>query len=85
VPPRGIVGIGTILAAPHASPHWDPEHAAQGKTMTCVDICFSRLAPEPFLPVAQIEPLLPDDVKLFTQSPCIVVPEEVADRLLDQC
>lgn len=84
VPPKGIVGVGTIVREPYEHRHWNQSRAAQGEQAMFVDIRFSRLAQEPLLTAEKLADILPADMKLFTQTPCISVPEEVADQILDQ-
>jgi hypothetical protein len=46
--PRGIVGSGTILSEPYATPHWD---RTPGKTTKTVDVEFDRVIdPDQVLP-----------------------------------
>ena len=46
--PRGLVGCGTILSEPDATPHWD---GTPGKTTKTVDVEFDRVIdPDQVLP-----------------------------------
>ncbi len=82
--PKGLVGVGTIVREPYEAEHYDASRAAQGDTATFVDIRFSRLAAEPLLSEGDIKSLLPEDVHLFTQSPCQSVPDPVADDIINR-
>lgn len=82
--PKGLVGLGTIVREPYEAPHWDTSRASLGEQTTFVDIRFSQLAAEPLLSVDELKDILPEELNLFTQSPCMSVPEEVAERIVDQ-
>ena len=43
VPPKGIIGSGTIIKGSYEVPHWDSAKAHAGRTSRCVQVHFEAL------------------------------------------
>lgn len=82
--PKGIVASGWAISDWSEGPHWDESKKAEGKTTLYVDVLLNALLDpdkEDILPRKNLDNGILKQVHWSTQSPGILIPNEIAKEL----
>ncbi len=84
VPPRALVGRGTITTAPYKAPHYDPDRAQTGDMTSFVEVTFSSIRDaeqDPVVPMETLQEVAPEQT-WSPQSSGIQIKPEAATKAL---
>lgn len=78
---RGLVGVGTVAAAPEERPHWDRQRRAGGDTSLIVEVRWEAIATTPMVELSSLVTLTGDSKLWASRAGGVGVDPAVRDRL----